>query len=75
MNDMETEFRNESVAGAEDRDEFLLLFDLLDDEGRERLLALARRYVRENRSPATANTLAEGAPVGRVRSLGRSPRK
>lgn len=75
MNDSETEFRNESVAGAKDRDEFLLLFDLLDDEGRERLLALARRYMRENCSAATASILTERGPVGRVRRLGRSPRK
>lgn len=75
MDDIETEVRNESVAGAEDRDEFFRLFDLLDDEGRERVLALARRYMRENCSAATANILTERGPVGRVRRLGRSPRK
>ncbi len=75
LNDMETESRNQQLAGMEERDEFALLFDLLDDEGRERVLAFARRFVREDGSPATAGTWVEGAPVGRMRRLGRPARK
>jgi hypothetical protein len=38
---------SDDSAGAPDLEEFLLLFDLLDEEGRERILSFARRQMQE----------------------------
>ncbi len=38
---------SDDSAGAPDLEEFLLLFDLLDEEGRERILSFTRRQMQE----------------------------
>jgi len=62
-------------AGTEEREEFIRLLDLLNEEGRERLLLLARHYLQQSGLPGAAAAPARTSRRGRGRGPDCLPRK